>query len=140
MLFWPQQWQGALPMATFVAHAMMAWRFAAGRFGVVWWWGGPVALLALLTMPLAEAVLWTLSFASMLLALSRVLPAADYRLASLSSLFRLQLRCVLPAAFLVATLAGVMPAASWPLLLQHFTLACLPQAGPYCCSTLPWHG
>lgn len=125
MLFWPQQWQGALPMAAFVAHAMMAWRFAAGRFGVVWWWGGPVALLALLTMPLPEAVLWTLSFASMLLALSRVLPAADYRLVSLSSLLHLQLRCAVPAAFLVATLAGVMPAASWPVLLQHFLLAWL---------------
>ena len=125
MLFWPQQWQGPLPMAAFVAHAMMAWRFAAGRFGVVWWWGGPVALLALLTMPLAGAALWTLSFASMLLAQSRVLPAVDDRLVSLSSLLRLQLRCALPAAFLVATLAGVMPAASWPVLLQHFMLAWL---------------
>jgi diguanylate cyclase (GGDEF)-like protein/PAS domain S-box-containing protein len=128
MVFWPAQWFGALPLAAFVAHAMMAWRFAAGRFGVVWWWGAPVACVALLTMPLLPALLWTLSFASMLLALSRVLPAADFRLSSLSSLLSLQLRSALPAACLVVTLAGALPVASAPVLGQSFLQAWLTLA------------
>ena len=49
--FWPVQWLDGMPLAAFVAHGMMAWRFAAGRLGMVWWWSLPVVLVSAWLMP-----------------------------------------------------------------------------------------
>ena len=108
MLLWPGDWQHALLPAAFIAHAALAWRFAAGRFQVVWWWGVPAAVVALLTMPLQPALLWLLSCGVMLLGLHIVLPGSGFRLDSLSSLARLLLRLAVPALLTCALL--------WPLL------------------------
>ncbi|WP_231895204.1 EAL domain-containing protein [Vogesella sp. LIG4] len=107
MLLWPGDWQHALLPAVFIAHAAMAWRFAAGRFKVVWWWGAPAAVVALLGMPPLPAVLWLLSCGAMLLGLHVMLPDSGFRLDSLSSLARLLLRLVLPALLVNVLL--------WPL-------------------------
>ncbi|MEC5208367.1 diguanylate cyclase (GGDEF)-like protein/PAS domain S-box-containing protein [Vogesella perlucida] len=126
--FWPVQWLDGMPLAAFVAHGMMAWRFAAGRLGMVWWWSLPVVLVSAWLMPYPEALLWSLSFVAMLLGLSRILPPADFRLDSVRALLSLQWRSTLPALMLVAPLAAALPPGQWPQLLQAFLLAWLTLA------------
>jgi len=128
ILFWPEQWQDSVPLAAFVAHGMMAWRFAAGRLGVVWWWSLPVVLAALLTMPYPEAALWLVTFPLMLAGVSRILPAADFRVDTLSALLQLQLRCLLPALLLVAPLVLALTPGAWLLGVQMLLLAWLTLA------------
>ncbi|WP_246211248.1 sensor domain-containing protein [Vogesella oryzae] len=108
MLLWPGDWQHPLLPGAFIAHAAMAWRFAAGRFQVVWWWGLPATAVALLTMPLEPALLWSASFGVMLLGLHVMLPASHFRLDSLTALGKLLLCLLLPALLVNALL--------WPLL------------------------
>ncbi|MFN4237785.1 MAG: EAL domain-containing protein [Vogesella sp.] len=118
MLFWPLRWQDGLPLAAFAAHGVLAWRFAMGRLSVVWWWSVPVLLVSMLTMPLPEAVLWSLSFAIMVLGLWFTVPASDFRLDTLPAMLWLQLRTLLPAVLLVVPLVITQPAVSWPWLVQ----------------------